>query len=740
MGGRTADSNPDINGYTARIGFSGATLAGSIVQYSGGVPITYDQGTPIGVVQNTPGVMTLRLDLDGGQAYLYWNGHLLVDSAISVSTTYTCIKTLLSQDTIQLAAYLVEYFRPPGQEEVPRNQRYDKLVAVSDGNLWRETTQNNLEQLASSITFTDDYQLTAVDREQKLYIADYGASKAAATGVINKVGTWRLSDAGVNWSALGITTDYILSIEDTDYTTNEQQRITLNYADGGYWTITFQGQTTIPILPAASAASVKSALEALAGIYTDDVIVTGASGGPYLVEFQNNLGGRALEKMICDSTALTYSGAETPSIRVDDVQEGSAGTSLAGNYTVTGVYPDYIEFTPPLPSSITGSLTATYSVAKPPKVYNAQTDTLQYLAATTGKGTVPVGCRIVTLYRDRLVLAARDETPHIFYMSRQGDPNDWDYSQEDSGAAVFAQASLAGQLADPITALIPHSDECLVVGCYNSLWMLRGDPGLGGTVDQISRQIGIVGPHAWCRTPEDMVVFLSPDGLYVMASGCNGFPTSLSRERLPDELVAVTTDNHLVTMEYDVVDRGIHIFVTDQYRAESAHWFFDWEAKAFWRVKLQEDHEPTAIHKRYDWASGPVVLLGCRDGYIRKFSRAFVVDDDDTLIDSYCMIGPFHLDRQGYMEGILTELTAHVGDGSGDISFDVLTGDGHESAYRASPAFSGTWERNGLNYSQRPRTRGVSAIIKVKGGGERKHWFLERITATVCSAGRKRVR
>ena len=408
--------------------------------------------------------------------------------------------------------------------------------------------------------------------------------------------------------------------------------------------------------------------------------VTGSSGGPWEIEFQGSSAATNVERIVADYGNLTYSGVGLPNLRVDDVQEGKAGTVLSGNYQITGVFADHLDFNPPLPGTITGNVSTTYYIAKPPKVYDAQTDSLAYLAAATGKGTVPVGCRLITLYRDRIVLAAQDELPHIWYMSRQGDPTDWDYTQEDSGAAVFAQSSVAGQLADPITALISHSDECLIIGCYNSLWMLRGDPGFGGSVDQVSRKIGIVGSHAWTRTPDDMVVFLSPDGLYVMPAGCNGFPTSLSRERLPDELIGLNQDSEAITMEYDVINRGIHIFATKVDRSEASHWWFDWEAKAFWRVKLMSDHEPYSLFEQLNWHAGPTILLGCRDGYIRRFDRAFTVDDGDNAIESYCVLGPFHLDRDGFDEGVLTQIQAHVGRESGNINYEIHAGDGHESA------------------------------------------------------------
>lgn len=82
----------------------------------------------------------------------------------------------------------------------------------------------------------------------------------------------------------------------THYTTNEnsneQQLVTVD-ATSGNFTLGFQGtvanpiatQTTANISESATAATVQAALEALAAIVPGDVIVTGAAGGPWTIEF-----------------------------------------------------------------------------------------------------------------------------------------------------------------------------------------------------------------------------------------------------------------------------------------------------------------------------------------------------------------------------------------------------------------------------------------------------------------------
>jgi len=158
---------------------------------------------------------------------------------------------------------------------------------------------------------------------------------------------------------------------------------------------------------------------------------------------------------------------------------------------------------------------------------------------TASDGTIPYGSTCLVTWRDRAVLAGGTTSPFGVFASRQGDFEDWDFSETDTGAAWALTLSDAGQMADSVMALVPHSDDCLIVFCSTSTWILRGDPGFGGTVDNISRHIGCLGPSAWCVTPEGLIVFMSQDGLYVLPAGCQAseHPTSLSREMLPEELV-----------------------------------------------------------------------------------------------------------------------------------------------------------------------------------------------------------
>ena len=714
------------DGFSAELTFAGGIYSSAIREYvSGSQANAWFPGQSWTDRPNEPGRFVVQIV--GSTAYLYFRNQLMQTQAIGSSHGVEAGFDVDSSDgSIRVEQWNTEY-NDSSNTDIAANQRRDLLVAVANGNLYVEDYQDTLTQVVPPDPF-EDVQLCADSREQLLYIADYGSS---VTGTLKPLSGGPppnlITDSGQNFTTSGIDTNYVLEIYDSDYSVNEKQTITITGATGGTWTFTFESNTSSALNHNATATNVKDAFTALG--YT--TTVTGTN--PWIVEFQGNRAEQDVSLVTLDTTNLT--GTVTSS--VSETQAAGNNATFNGTFPITGVTATTITFTPSYTLTPVGSVNVSYRLAKPPKVFDPSDNSISNHTAETNKGFVPAGARLVVLYRDRITYAATDALPHVWYMSRQGNPNDWDYTQNDDGAAVYAQSSIAGQLADPITALINHSDECLIFGCYNSLWILRGDPGLGGVVDQLSHKIGIVGCDAYCKTPDDMCVFMSPDGLYVMPAGCHGMPTSLSRERIPDELLGLTETREHVSLEFDTMHRGVHIMVTKQDGTEGRHWWFDWESKSFWRVKLQNDHEPFAMHERTSWDDSIRVLIGGRDGWIRYFDRKFYTDDGSN-IDSYVMLGPFGIGtRDDLREGILTEMHGTTGKNSTAVTWDIYAGDSYEDATTNGPKQSGTWNTAGYNYTNRPRVRGLGAVLKLSATSK---WLMENIRAVFKVAGKTRKR
>jgi hypothetical protein len=93
---------------------------------------------------------------------------------------------------------------------------------------------------------------------------------------------------------------------------NEAQQVAVD-AEGGTFTLSFEGATTVPIAfdaPATGAGSVEAALQALAPIGAGNVEVSGGPGGlgaatPYLVTFTGKLGDDDVPQMGCAGVGLT---------------------------------------------------------------------------------------------------------------------------------------------------------------------------------------------------------------------------------------------------------------------------------------------------------------------------------------------------------------------------------------------------------------------------------------------------
>ncbi len=90
---------------------------------------------------------------------------------------------------------------------------------------------------------------------------------------------------------------------------DEVQVITLTDCTGGNFKITFDGQQTANIAHNASAATVKSALEALSNVDVDDIAVAGSAGGPWTLTFSGtNLDDQNVAEVTVQDIDLTGTG------------------------------------------------------------------------------------------------------------------------------------------------------------------------------------------------------------------------------------------------------------------------------------------------------------------------------------------------------------------------------------------------------------------------------------------------
>jgi hypothetical protein len=407
------------------------------------------------------------------------------------------------------------------------------------------------------------------------------------------------------------------------------------------------------------------------------------------------------------------------------------GNTTAGTYAITAVHATNGITLSPDP----GDGTCSYRIERGPKIYDPVADTLTLWTATSGKGQVPTGCPLIARFNDRVILGGAEIAPHVWYMPRQGDPLDWDYAQTDSQRAVAGTASEAGVPGKPLTAFVDFSDDYVLLCCLTEIWRMAGDPAYGGALENVSRAIGVIDEDAWCIGPSGEVVFMSLNGLYSLTPGGNSYPIPLSQAVLPRELLNIDPKQYEVNLEYDVVDNGIHIFLTPDSSNTQTHWWFDWQTKTFWPLTLAADHEPLvtcAYESTTIEDSG--VILGGRDGYLRRFTK-LSGNDCGTAFSSYIVIGPFPLAADGLV-GRVVAMDGQLALESSDVTWALQPALTYESAVSASASESGTWVA-GLNFSVHPSCRGQAACLKLTGtSGQR--WAYEQTVISTMVAGRRR--
>lgn len=375
-----------------------------------------------------------------------------------------------------------------------------------------------------------------------------------------------------------------------------------------------------------------------------------------------------------------------------------------------------------------------------PLIFDPAAGTLTTMVATAG--TEPTGCSIIALYRDRLVFAGDYLNPQQWYMSAMSDPLDYDYGVEGATAAVSGATSRAGVIADPVTAIAPHSDLCMIMASRTTLWIMRGDP-VSGTLDNISYDIGIISQGAWCHTADGWMCFLSADGVYVIPNQCGqSSPERLSRAKIPEELLDIDPTMYAVSMAYDIRDVGVHLWVTSLVEGlESQHWWIDWQNKSFWRVEVPLEKQPTVVCQRRDRPDlASSVMLGSSDGYIRRFNRD-ATDDDGDEFSAYVLFSPTV--GMGTQELIAKSISAKLAAGSADITWHIYAGETVESALSASARRSGTWSTNGGTELSKGRCRlnirAAAIVLKLEPTDPQTIWSIEQVTLDAeqvkCGAG-----
>lgn len=393
------------------------------------------------------------------------------------------------------------------------------------------------------------------------------------------------------------------------------------------------------------------------------------------------------------------------------------------------------------------------------KQYNHLTTT--WASYTASAGSMPVTatpryCRLFAAWRGRLVQALLDDaSPELWFMSAQGNPRDFDYGATPNAAmAVAANVNFrAGQIGQPITALIPINEDRLLFGLDHGIYQMLGDGADGGTLMPITEQIGILTQDAWCLVG-DTLFFMAPDGLYKWNVG-QGEPTSISKDVYGNTYSGFPRVGYYVNVKYHASRNEVWIMLTHNVTTYTTlHAIYDVRTGGLFPQSFIVDTGgddgagsggtgapkigPTKM-LYYDGGSSftfdSVMLLGCRDGYIRKVD-ASSQSDDGSAITSYVWMAPMCLSGQSsrmmingwyFTAGEQSNYNATWLLQSADTAYNAM----------ANPVDSktGTFTTNGEQSPLGSRLKGSTFALKFSNSTDAKGYDLERITLRLLPAG-----
>lgn len=383
--------------------------------------------------------------------------------------------------------------------------------------------------------------------------------------------------------------------------------------------------------------------------------------------------------------------------------------------------------------------------------YNSNGNTCGTLASMVTTGTAPQGATVCCNFRSRLCLAGVAGSLQNIYMSRAGSPNDWDYSQLDSQAAVALNASAsAGRVGEPVVALIPYRHDSMLIGCSRSLFMMQGDPADGGSIITISDCIGVLSSTSWCIDEKGGAFLLTNAGLYRMSPDEGLVPVSVGR--VDPYLSDMIQKNNKYALVYDVARHGVWCFcngplVSQTYKPSL---FYDVRTDSFWPQQFYIAQCPGTM-ALFDKGNSLVVGVNGTSSLVCLSDSAFGDLGGTPPLGTYVILGPHRLGEDA--EATVTGIEFYFGalDGvSGSrpldptlqfgVSYALQTAkDGWNATYNPDRLIGNTFSYPGRQLWEKKRLRGGAFVLKLFGNSPAtKTWQFEKANIYFEQDGRQR--
>lgn len=383
-------------------------------------------------------------------------------------------------------------------------------------------------------------------------------------------------------------------------------------------------------------------------------------------------------------------------------------------------------------------------------VYDPKANTATDYKSTSG-GKIPPRCKLIDNWRNRIVLARSADDPQNWHMSAVGEPTNWDQFPPVTlpTQAVSGNNARAGRCPDIINAIIPYSDDLLIFGGETSIWRLTGDPMAGGQMDLLSDVDGIAFGRAWDKDDRGILYFFGArGGLYAMPPGSG--PRKISDDSVDARLREINLGSYFVRCVWNDADECIHMFAMPfgSGGTHTKHFVYEVRTKAFWQDEFGSSSlglsgatavQPTAAHViDGDDPDDRVLLIGCEDGYVRKWDETARDDGgsvETSAIDSQVTLGPIFMDSQ--TESRLTAVNLLLAREQQGCRVQLFVSDTPDSL--GVPVWTGDFGP-GRNDWRFLRGRGRYLWLRLRNGLHGTRWAFEHLTARVERAGRSRVR
>lgn len=376
--------------------------------------------------------------------------------------------------------------------------------------------------------------------------------------------------------------------------------------------------------------------------------------------------------------------------------------------------------------------------------YDPRTDVVERWTSRSS-GKLPAGCELAIAWNGRAVLL-RGESGYDWHMSRQGDPDDHRtiLPIPDPQQAISAATSLAGQAKDLINTAVPWKDDGIIFGCDASIWLLNGDPapGNGGVFDRVTDKIGMSYGKPWTTDPTGTLWFwASTGGLYRMRPG--QMPEPVTNNTLDVAMSKVDLSAYHVRLEWESHKRmaGLYVKVCPFGVGGTPvqHWFLEARPGGPFTdthgVVGNTGVQPTCIASLDgDQPDDRVVIVGCEDSYLRRFTPD-AKDDDGVPIAFDTFIGPLRPKRSSARMrfGLLRALLA---EGGGPVDYELFGSDTPDNMGTAKS--SGTFRSN-ADLRKAGNVKGNFLGVRLFSARAASRVALSRLTCDMWEVGRENV-